>query len=327
MKIKKSIKKYVAPVRLFWGYVYDFRRYKKYSFDFNHRNPSKDNLRSEITFQYHAIEKGLSHNNIRFGFGKAKIDRLFQLITDWENQNFSKEDRRFLAGIAVLDKYIKVHEKANYDVSEINDKLKHFSKYIIGKDICGGAIELNKEEFIKLSSERFDSFSLSRKSIRNYGKEIISKEKIIDAVNLATHYPSVCNRQAVKVHIITNVEKAKDCLKLQNGIQGMADNLSGVIIVTSDNQYFGNLNERNQSFIDGGIFTMNLLYALTYKNIASCTLNANLNTKNMDQMRKLFNIPDSENIIDFISYGSYPDICKFPVSNRDNANDIITFID
>lgn len=327
MNIKKNIKKVVAPVRLIWGYFSDFKRFEKYSFEFNSKSPSKENLRSEITFECHAIEKGLSHDNLRLGFGEAHRKKLLGLLHIWINKKLPTDDKRFLMGIAVLNRFVAVHEQNNYDVTVLKENLAYYQKYLADTKLKAGSIVCNKEKLMSNNKQQFDIFSTSRRSIRNYGRTIISKNTVLSAIELATNYPSVCNRQAVKVHLITNIKIAKECLRIQNGIQGMANNLSGVIVITCDDQYFGNLNERNQSFIDGGIFTMNILYALTFNKIASCALNADLNTRRMKQIRKLVTIPESENIIAFISYGSYPEVCRFPISNRDNAADITSIVE
>lgn len=194
------------------------------------------------------------------------------------------------------------------------------------ESIVGGYEEKEKEYFINAQNKNFEQFSRSRRSIRDYGEDDVTLAEIKKAIDLSTSYPSVCNRQAVRTYVVVDKEKMLDCLKLQNGIEGMAQNTRAVIVITSDNSYFGNLNERNQNFIDGGIFSMNLLYSLTFNNIAACALNANMNTKNIKKMKNLIGINESEDIIMFVSCGSYPDKIKYPISNRDSSFEIMRVI-
>lgn len=326
--IKQKIKNIVAPYRLLWGHYYDYKRFIRSSFEFNRNKLSNENLRAEITFVYHAIEKGLSHNDLRLGFGQDRINRLLFLLKEWIKRDYDRNDIRFITGIAVLDQYILIHKNNNFDVSTLDNELKFIKQY--ANDLLkvqGGIIEATKEDFLVSRLSEFKQFSESRRSIRNYGEKKIKTETIIKAVNLAQNAPSVCNRQSSKVYIIKRKSVIKECLEIQNGIQGMAKNISALLLVTSDNSYFGNLNERNQSFVDGGIYSMNLLYSLTYYGVASCALNADLNTKAMEKLREILHIPDSQDIIMFISCGSYPQNSKFPVSNRDSADDTAIIVE
>ena len=322
--IKQKVKKIVAPVRLLGSYLYDLKNFRDYSFEFNSNNLSKDNLRADITFQYHALEKGMCHNRIRLGYGLERRKRLLYLLRKWSDNNYQLDDKRYATGVAVLKRYIEMHEENNFDVSSLKEEV---GKLPIGiENILGGYEEKEKEYFINARNKNFEQFSKSRRSIRDYGEDDVTVNEIEEAIELSTLYPSVCNRQAVRTYVIMSKEKMMECLKLQNGIQGMAQNIRSVIVVTSDNSYFGNLNERNQNFIDGGIFSMNLLYSLTYKNIAACALNANMNTKNIKKMKDLIGINKSEDIIMFISCGSYPEKIKYPISNRDSSHDIMSII-
>lgn len=326
---KELIKKLVAPYRLLWGYYYDYKRFLKSSFLFNRNKLSMDNLRAEITFEYHSIEKGLSHSNLRLGFGQKRVKRLMELLNMWLEKGYPTTDDRFNTGIVVLQKYILIHQESGYSVKKVEDEVNALvnktSECI--KDIRGGAFLVTSSGILSSRKLDFEKFSHSRRSIRNYGEEKVELSSIRKAIKLAQNAPSVCNRQSSKVYVLTSQEMIKQCLLIQNGIQGMAENISALIVVTSDNQYFGNLNERNQSFVDGGLYSMNLLYSLTYQGIASCALNANLNTKSMEKLRKLLSIPSSEDFIMFISCGSYPDEIKIPVSYRDSIDTVMTVID
>lgn len=325
--IKNKVKKIAAPFRLIWGYWYDYRRFAKSTFDFNRNNLSQDNIRAEIAFEYHAIEKGLSHINLRFGFGKTRVQRLLYLLNLWIERDYSLDDSRFNTGIAVLKEYVSVHKKNNYSLGEIeNQIIDIIDKASVSSNILGGAFEISSDKLLDERFSNFEKFSHARRSIRNYGEELIDEEIIIKAVDLAQNAPSVCNRQTTKVYAITSQEIIKKCLEIQNGIQGMAENISALLLITSDNQYFGNLNERNQSFVDGGIYAMNLLYALEYYGVATCSLNANINTKGMEKLRAILDIPSSQDFIMFISCGSYPEIVKFPVSNRDKSFEVLKII-
>lgn len=324
--MKEKIKKVAAPFRLLWGYYFDSKKFKKGSFEFNRNRLSIDNLRGKITFEYHAIEKGLIHDDLRLGFGVKRISELLRLLNIWKDRNIDTSDKRYQAGISVLERYIEVHEMNNFNVDNLKKQVISL-KGETNIKVTAGEITLKKEDILSNAKGDFYKFSYSRHSIRDFSNEKISLKKLEEAVTLAGNAPSACNRQSSKVYLIQDEDTIGETLKIQNGIQGMAKNISALLLVTADNQYFGSLNERNQSFIDGGIFTMNLLYSLTYYDIANCVLNADLNTKSETKIKKLFNVSNREDLIAFIAIGSYPDEFKVPVSTRDTTEDILKVVE
>ena len=104
--------------------------------------------------------------------------------------------------------------------------------------------------------------------------------------------------------LIKNKILVDKVLSLQNGNSGM-ENIQSVLVVCSTLTSFFDSNERNQPYIDGGIYLMSLLNSLHYKNIASCTLNWAVNKSQDNKLRKLLNIDNSRVVISFIGIGSY----------------------
>ncbi|MGF3194962.1 hypothetical protein [Facklamia sp. P13055] len=71
---------------------------------------------------------------------------------------------------------------------------------------------------------------------------------------------------------------------------------------------------------------MSLIYALTYKGVANCSLNANFEIEKEKYFRDLLDIDLSEDLIGFIAYESYPNKVLFAKSPRDSASGITTII-
>src|SRR5690606_17726718 len=117
-----------------------------------------------------------------------------------------------------------------------------------------GAIDYNKKSFYENINRPFDLFSESRKSIRNFTGEIVPESTIHKAIAIALNAPSVCNRQASRVYYIDDKRLIDDALKIQGGFTGYTDNVKQLLIVTCDRNYFYTVGERNQFYIDGGIF-------------------------------------------------------------------------
>ena len=73
---------------------------------------------------------------------------------------------------------------------------------------------------------------------------------------------------------------------------------------------------RTSAFLDAGIFTMNLLYALHYYGICACTLNAHLSIKKQKKLRNIVGYSESEIPAVFISIGHAPEKLMITGSQR-----------
>ena len=89
-------------------YNSDKKRLSKYAYRLN-QDKSVVNLRSQITFHYHAIEKGLSHKDLRLGFGIKALNNLFISLDKYIYKGYPLDDIRFQTALSVLESYIKVH--------------------------------------------------------------------------------------------------------------------------------------------------------------------------------------------------------------------------
>lgn len=316
------VKKFSAPFRLFREMLHDGKRFKRASFYFSESRPSLDNIRGELSFESHAIEKGLMHKNFRPNFGKKHLDRLVALLDIYQKRGYTKDDSRYRNAVSVLDAYVKKHKKLGIPVEKYSDALL---KYALVSQPAG-VLLMNAESTLKKSREDFSNLSMARHSVREFGEQQVSDRSLREAFELSERTPSVCNRQGWKVYVTQNSKTMKLILDTQAGINGMAQNVSAVEVVTVDESYFGNITERNQAFIDGGIYVMNLLYSLTYVGLASCTLNTDFNMKIDSKMRKILSINDNEVFIAVIAIGTYPENYLVPVSNRDKYTEYVTFI-
>lgn len=322
-KLYDGLREVSRSKKLIQAMTGDFKRYNKAAF-YQRVDQNKDNLRARITLYYHQIEKGLSNKNIRLGFGKKALDNLFSCIEEFKKYDKYYEDSRYKTAASVLKKYIEYHESNSYDVNEVKERYEKIIENIPADDM-GGIYEINKEEILSYKESSFDLFSKNRVSVRDFSEEPVDIHTIEKAISISMKTPSVCNRQPWRVYIIKNQSLREQVLKAQKGILSAGDNMDTLLMITSDNQYLGAANERNQGFIDGGMFSMSLIYSLTYVGLASCALNAALTPEDDKAIRDLIKIPEEENIIMFIALGNYPDKFKVPKSHRDNFKEITNY--
>lgn len=134
-----------------------------------------------------------------------------------------------------------------------------------------GIIWLNHDDIQKREKASFSVFFQSRFSVRDFGTASVSMDKLEDAFRLCERTPSACNRQSWRLHVYTEKENIDKLCRLQGGSKGFYDCFQGVIMLCANISCY-QFQEPNQYFVDGGIYAMNLLYALHSNDIATIPL-------------------------------------------------------
>ncbi|WP_239992742.1 nitroreductase family protein [Photobacterium phosphoreum] len=109
-------------------------------------------------------------------------------------------------------------------------------------------------------------------------------------------------------------------------MNGYTENITQLLILTVDRNYFYSIGERNQLYVDGGMFLMNLLYSLHYYKIATCPANWGKTVKEEMKLDKIIDIPDSEKIICIIAIGIAEDTFKVTLSKRRDLEEVYRII-
>lgn len=303
--------------RLFGEYIQDFKRYSNNAL-LGTKGSSKNQLIGIIIFRTHAIEKGLSHNDFRPEFGKESIfGKLNKHLMEYKQLGYDLENQFIQAAISALNEYKKRHVDQEIDIPWFDNLFRTWLKPT--PELSG-----TKEVFRNNASNRsYSDIVSSRVSIREFGSGNVDLQDIEDAIHISVKTPSVCNRQPWKVKVVSNPDIISKLLKVQGGFGGY--NLPNkLLLVTVDTSLFNGRNERNEPYIDGGLFTMSLLYALESKNIATVALNAMFTNKRSKQVADILNLNDSEMLITFIAVGEYPESAMVPKSFRGDYKQIIT---
>jgi nitroreductase len=150
---------------------------------------------------------------------------------------------------------------------------------------------------------KIEKFLVSRHSVRAFGSEKqIPSSELEQIIALAVQAPSVSNTQSWSVRAYREAADITRILKLQDGNIGNSP-IPVLLVVTVDIRNFTGSNERNQMWIDGGIFLQQLLLSIHAKGWASCPMNFSSTNGQANKLRKLANIADYEEIICFVSVG------------------------
>ncbi|MGG5317320.1 nitroreductase family protein [Enterococcus sp. AZ072] len=287
---------------------------------------TEEQLKGRIILYSHAIEKGLSREDTRLGFGKEVINSLAEMLELYLKKDYSLNNSAYLNGLSVVKEYIGIHKKNNFDISAFLDKHTELVKVALNsEDNIGGVKFVDNSAKMRNQNLNFELLANNRVSIRDYANEEVDIRKINHAIKIATKSPSVCNRQSSRIYVITNKEIIEDALKLQGGFNGY-ELPPALILVTVDNSYFVSVYERKQGYTDGGIFSMSLLYGLEFVGLAACALNTMFDEKKTKETKKLLSIPDSENLVMYISTGNFKTKNSVPKSFRFDVDEITKYI-
>lgn len=298
---------------------YDLERFRKYSGSL-YKNDCYEKLIAQIIAEYHIIEKGLCMPNMRLGFG-------YNVIIDLINHcnlfaaNYDINNDQYIHALKTIYEYKIEHENNNF---LIDDKILNKINNILLRNKVNEASkqqETTKEEYFKYTNSTFDQFSNSRHSIRNFKGEI-KISKIYKAIDIAQNAPSACNRQSTRVNVVEDKNLINNILNIQRGNRGFGHLVDKLIIITGELGGFTGINERNEVYVNGGIFAMNLLYSLHFYQIGACTLTWSSTITQDKEIRKLCAIPNSETIILLIACGNVPDSLKVVTSRRFSSQKI-----
>lgn len=266
-----------------------------------------NHILAQTAINTHVIEKGLTMPEMRQGFGQEKIHQTIMLCRSWA-ESYDKSNPIYVQAVRTILEYRQLHQNLNYTFGEpFRTELDTFADENTNISASSQLSFAGAEQFFSQKESAFPQFARSRHSVRNFTDADIPLQRMIDAIELAQCAPSACNRQSTRVHIITDKTAINSIMALQNGNRGFGHLTNKLLVVTFLISNYGSVKERNLGYIDSGIFTMNLLYALHYNQIAACTLNWCDSRTDNAKLRSVVPIPDNEKVSLLIACGVAPE--------------------
>ena len=314
---------YKAIQRVKSSYKYDLKQYLSYSDILGVDNAQK--LIAKIIREYHIIEKGLTMPETRLGFGKELLITLCKDCIEFI-ELYDKNEVQLLHAIGVILEYDLYHKDHNFILeSELQffiDKVWSLCKKVENTK----QRVTSRDDYFRFTKSSFIEFSKSRSSVRNYSNVDVPLKKLNNAFEIAKTTPSVCNRQCWRTYVYKNNDRIINILNIQGGNRGFGHLTNKLIVITAEIGVFHGTGERNQAFIDGGMYAMNLLYALHSQNIACCILNCSNSVEKDLTLRSICGIKESEVFIAMITCGIPPEEFKIAVSKRYEVQHTTTIV-
>jgi nitroreductase len=338
-RLKMKFRQYAAPIyramRPFWRRMmfrrnvrYDALRYRRSSAAFHREFRSPEDvphLRALITMDYHRIEKGLALRQPRSAFGQEVIRELARNTAAFARLGGSPELLRIVRNVLLA--YIDYHDRQKLDLGGFRGEVTKLIQALNATDnSCqgGGTRNITREEWFGFDRSHLPDFFLSRSSVRDFTHEPVDDDVVERIVHPAMKPPSVCNRQAWRLYDIPKSELMMNVLSCQNGNAGFRDSIPRTFIVACDLRQFVSVGERNQGWIDGGMFAMSLLWAIHAEGLGACALNWSVEQEADQKLRRFAPIPDHEIVLMMIAFGHVPEAFRVAQSPRKPVSEIWT---
>lgn len=240
-----------------------------------------ESLESRLTLAYHRIEKGASFPDPKRPYGISKLGEIHELL-ELADEAGVQSDRTSPArsALSALE-----HYNATGEVSDIVTPVS---------DWDGRAYD----------PEAIAHFVHTRHSVRNFDPDrSVDVNLVRRIIAQASTTPSVCNRRSYRAHYFDDPTEVRSILALQNGNRGFGHTIPAVIVVTVRRSSFVGAGERNQRWIDGGLFAMSIVWLCHAHGLGTCFLNWSETNARTDQLRALAGIARSEDVITYIAVG------------------------
>lgn len=282
---------------------------------------------AEIIRLVHSLEKGLSLENPRLGFGVKKIHSLLDRCESYVKAFGDGADCLLMAYDAVAE-YIAFHRQKGYAHEEFTEICGRFEALSWGgphDGKYGGTLRVDGAAR-QLTFEQLCEFFASRHSVRDFKEESVSEEELYEAVRAAQLAPSACNRQAVRAYVLPSAKVSRLYGGSMEGIGGFAQDADKFILITGKVSAY-RMSEYDQHVVSAGIFAAYLTLALHAKNIGSCIVQRPLQySKQWQRMSRECGIPEDEQLVLMIAIGRSKDQYTAPVSKRFSTETILKMV-
>ncbi len=311
-------------------YIYDISQCYKYMFwrKCTEKKPMQGS--AQLLFQFHKIEKGLCMPGEYRLFAIDPVKDTIMHIQDWQAKGFSEEDPIFLGAVHSLVSYKKRIEEHHLDekmaiLPFVNEALENKSETLNNEFATPIEIEKSQIDEAKCFDEITQLYRV-RRSYRDYADKDVGGLMVKNAVHLAQLSPSACNRQPCRVYEVRSLSLKEQLLSHQNGNSGFGHKIPLLLAITSDMRNFFDASERNEPYVDGGLFSMSLIIALQAQGLITCCLNLCVSPKTDKAIHKLLGLDESERPLMFLAVGHPKEKNLVPRSIRRNTDDILTII-
>jgi nitroreductase len=312
------------PETIWKNYEYDMQRFLEHS-SAHVINQDSVALSSWLVSAFHGVEKGLTMETAKEGFALRKIPPMMAAIRELERTGHASYATRGARGC--LQAYVRFNDTHGLKIpDQYEADVRDFVAQMEEETYPGGAIALSRAQIEAATDFDYDAFSQTRCSLRQYTGAPVDPKQLENAVRQAIKSPRSCNREMRRLRVVYDPEMRDHLLSFHSGNRGFGHKLGAVLVISVDLREFDMVGERNQGWIDGGIFAMSLVMALHANRLGSCMLNWSQDCDQDRHLRQAFDIPDHEAIVTFLGVGQMPETFEVAASPSPNVSDVMSLL-
>lgn len=124
-----------------------------------------------------------------------------------------------------------------------------------------------------ISLEEFHNLARRRRSVRWFQERPVPRILVEKAVEIAGLAPSACNRQPFEFRFYDDPTRLREVAALPGGVAGFDQQFPLIGVLVGNLAYYYDERDRHAMYIDGGLATMSLLFALEILGLGSCCIN------------------------------------------------------
>jgi len=178
----------------------------------------------------------------------------------------------------------------------------------------------------KLTYQEFSQFINLRRSTRWFKQTPVCREKIMQAVTLASQAPSACNRQPYEFYVIDQQPLLSQVSKLAIGGGGFASNIPCLIALVGDYSCYAHERDRHVIYIDASLAAMQFMQTLPTLGLASCPMNWPELSVVDKKITQLLKMPNHKKTIMLIAVGEPKPDGGIPYSQKKSAEELVHFL-
>lgn len=303
-KARHGVSRLVTNIRKIFSFFSEFGQDLYLYLRYNGHSPlvpGNRRLFYRTVIETHAIEKGLSLGKPRPLFGKDKIHYIMASL-----RRYDRTDSAFPVemGLGALAAYVDEHRSRGIEDTFLDTVDKYVGHAARDREaVLTGGVKFVLPPPRDQEGMTPQQLLLTRTSCRMFQPVEVPPGLVEDVVRLAQSAPSQCNRQATRAHFYRDKPTIDRLLQLQAGSAGFADTVRNLFVISSELSAWGGAQQRNQLYVDGALFAMNLLLACRAYGLASCPLNLAVGNATERGIRRVGNIPSSERLVVMIAIG------------------------
>lgn len=256
----------------------------------------------KLIIETHTIEKGLSLPRRRTLFGRDKVRFVMSALDAYEPE-FSPLPAQMALG--ALDAYLRFHREQGIQDPLLDEVAALLARWQDRQLELRGGIKPYRFEGHDPAGPV--AWLQSRSSLRMFDGRPLPAETVRQVVTLAQSAPSQCNRQSTQVHLYQDRATIDALLALQGGSRGFSENVGNLFVVTSEIAAWGGPGQRNQTYVDGALFSMCILLSCHALGFGACPLNLAVTNAVERRIKVAGCIPTGERLIMMIAFGKTVD--------------------